>query len=305
MKIAVMGIGGVGGYYGGKLARAYAPSGEHEISFIVRGDHLKAIREEGLTLITPTERFTSSPSVATDNPEELGPLDLVLLSVKSYGLESASGMIISNIHADTVVIPLLNGVDNAERIRKVLRKGIIMNGCVYISSHIEKPGVIEQTGGSGKLLFGPENGSSAAYRDIENLLMNAEINASLSEDITVDVWTKYIFIGPLASLSAMLQLPLGAIMEDDQHRKLLEGMMREIESIASAKGIVLPENIVDLSLEMTKNFPYTTKTSMHLDREKGNPMEVDTFTGYVVTTGKSLGIETPLHGQALSTLTGE
>jgi 2-dehydropantoate 2-reductase len=305
MKIAVMGIGGVGGYYGGKLARAYASSDEHEISFIVRGDHLKAIREEGLTLITPAERFTSAPDVATDNPEELGPLDLILLSVKSYGLESASGMIISNIHADTVVIPLLNGVDNAERIRRVLKKGIVMNGCVYISSHIEKPGVVEQTGGSGKLIFGPENGSSAVYHDIENILVNAEINASLSENIAVDVWTKYIFIGPLASLSAMLQLPLGAIMEDDQHRKLLEGMMGEIKSIASAKGIALPENIVSSSLAMTKNFPYNTKTSLQLDREKGNPMEVDTFTGYVVTTGKSLGIETPLHGQALSALTGE
>jgi 2-dehydropantoate 2-reductase len=305
MKIAVMGIGGVGGYYGGKLALSYTSSDEHQIFFIARGEHLKAIKEDGLTLITPTERFTSAPDAATDKPEELGPLDLILLSVKSYGLEDASGMIIPNIHADTVVIPLLNGVDNAERVRKVLKRGIVMNGCVYISSHIEKPGVVEQTGGSCKLLFGPENGLSSVYQDIEDLLINAGINASLSENITTDVWTKYIFIGPLASLSSVLQLPLGAIMEDDKHHKLLEGMMREIESIALAKGILLPENIVSSSLEVTNNFPYNTKTSMQLDREKGNPMEVETFTGYVVKTGTALGIETPLHNQILSTLKGK
>jgi 2-dehydropantoate 2-reductase len=302
MKIAVLGIGGVGGYYGAKLARAYAFSDEHEISFIARGEHLKAIQEKGLTLITPTESFTTKPSVATENPEELGPLDLVLVCVKDYGLENAVRLISSNIHADTVVIPLLNGVDNAERIRTVLKKGIIMNGCVYISSHIERPGVIEQTGGSCKLLFGPENGPSAVYQDIENILVNADINASLSKNIAVDVWTKYIFIGPLASLSAMLQLPLGAIMENEKNSTMLEGMMKEVAAIAMAKEIDLPDSIVSSSLAMTNNFPYDTKTSLQLDRERGNPMELDTFIGYIVKMGKSLGIATPLHEEILSVL---
>jgi 2-dehydropantoate 2-reductase len=302
MKIAVLGIGGVGGYYGAKLARAYASSDEHEISFIARGEHLKAIQEKGLTLITPTESFTTKPSVATENPEELGPLDLVLVCVKDYGLENAVRLISSNIHADTVVIPLLNGVDNAERIRTVLKKGIIMNGCVYISSHIERPGVIEQTGGSCKLLFGPENGPSAVYQDIENILVNADINASLSKNIAVDVWTKYIFIGPLASLSAMLQLPLGAIMENEKNSTMLEGMMKEVAAIAMAKEIDLPDSIVSSSLAMTNNFPYDTKTSLQLDRERGNPMELDTFIGYIVKMGKSLGIATPLHEEILSVL---
>jgi 2-dehydropantoate 2-reductase len=304
MKIAVMGVGGVGGYYGGKLASSYASSDEHQVFFIARGEHLKAIREEGLTLITPTERFTSAPDAATDNPEELGPLDLVLFCVKGYGLEDAVRLISPNIHADSIVIPLLNGVDNTERIRNVLKKGIVMNGCVYISSHIEKPGIIEQTGGSCKLLFGPENSSSEVYQDIEDLLVNAGINASLSKNITADVWTKYIFIGPLASLSAMLQLPLGAIMKNEKDRRMLEGMMKEVASIAVAKGIDLPDNIVSSSLAMTNNFPYDTKTSLQLDREKGNPMEVDTFIGYIVKTGKALGIATPLYEEILSALTG-
>ncbi|MEA3470206.1 MAG: 2-dehydropantoate 2-reductase [Thermodesulfobacteriota bacterium] len=300
-----MGIGGVGGYYGAKLASSYASSEEHKIFFIARGEHLKAIREKGLTLVTPTESFTATPSLATENPEELGPLDLVLVCVKGYGLEDAARLISSNIHADSIVIPLLNGVDNAERTRNVFKKGIVMNGCVYISSHIERPGVVEQTGGSCKLLFGPENGLSGVYRNIENLMENAGINAVLSENITIDVWTKYIFIGPLAGLSSVLQLPLGAIMENEKDRTMLEGMMKEVASVAAAKGINLPGNIVSSSLAMTNNFPYDTKTSMQLDREKGNPMEVDTFIGYIVKTGTSLGVETPLHEKIMSILTGE
>ncbi len=303
MKIAILGIGGVGGYYGPKLASLYASSEEHRVFFIARGDHLRAIREKGLTLITPSGSVRVTPSAATDNPEELGPLDLILVCVKGYGLEDAVGRIRPTIHADSIVIPLLNGVDNAERIQKVLKRGIIMNGCVYISSHIERPGVVEQTGGSCKLLFGPENGLSEAYQDIENLMKNAGINAVLSEHITIDVWTKYIFIGPLAGLSSVLQLPLGAIMENEKDRGMLEGMMTEVASIAMAKGIRLPENIVQSSLAMTKNFPYDTKTSMQLDREKGNPMEVDTFIGYIVEMGKVLGVDTPLHEKILSALT--
>jgi 2-dehydropantoate 2-reductase len=305
MKIAVLGIGGVGGYYGAKLASAYASSEEHRVFFIARGEHLKAIQEKGLTLITPTESFTAIPRVATENPEALGPLDLVLVCVKGYGLEDAIRLISSNIHADSIVIPLLNGVDNAERIRNVLKKGIIMNGCVYISSHIERPGVIEQTGGSCKLLFGPENGLSEVYRDIETLMKNADINAALSEHITIDVWTKYIFIGPMAGLSSVLQLPLGAIMEKEKNRTMLQGMMKEVASIAAAQGIHLPGNIVSSSLAMTNNFPYDTKTSMQLDREKGNPMEVGTFIGYIVKMGKTLGVATPLHEEILSVLTGK
>ncbi|MBW2638324.1 MAG: hypothetical protein JRC86_12550 [Deltaproteobacteria bacterium] len=179
-----------------------------------------------------------------------------------------------------------------------------MNGCVYISSHIEKPGVIEQTGGSGKLLFGPENGLSEVYRNIENLMEHAGIDAVLSENIAIEVWTKYIFIGPMAGFSSVIQLPLGAIMEDEKNRRMLEGMMKEVASIAAAQGIHLPETIVDSSLAMTNNFPYDTKTSLQLDREKGNPMEVDTFIGYIVKMGKSLGVATPLHEEILSVLTG-
>ncbi len=303
MKIAVLGMGGVGGYYGAKLASSYGSSKEHSVSFIARGEHLKTIQATGLTLITPTERFAVTPNVATAHPEELGFLDLILVCVKGYSLEDAIRSIHTTIHAKSIIIPLLNGVDNAKRIQTVLQGGVVMNGCVYISSHIERPGVVEQTGGSCKLFFGPENEMSEDYRNIEHLMRNAGINAVLSNDITLDVWGKYIFIGPLASLSAVRQRPLGAIMENEEDRTTLEGMMQEVASVAAAQGIQLPGTVVSTSLAMVNNFPYDTKTSMQLDRERGNVMEVDTFIGYIVKTGKSLGVATPLHEKTLASLT--
>ena len=303
MKIAIVGIGGVGGYYGGKLALKYAASDDHEIFFIARGEHLDKIREDGLKLITTEGDFTATPFLATDNPKELGPLDLIFFCVKGYGLENAAQMIADNLHSDTVTIPLLNGVDNVERLSSILHGGTILNGCVYISTRIAHPGVIQQTGGSCKLLFGPESGSVEPYRKIETLLKDADIKAELSENITVGAWSKYLFVGPLAGITSMLSSPFGAIMENENHRAMLEGMMKEVKLIADAKGIPLPENIIEQSLELTSNFPYETKSSMQLDFEKGKETEIETFTGYIIKSGKESGIKTPLHDKVYFELT--
>jgi len=302
MKTAIIGIGGVGGYYGGKLALRYSASDEHDVFFVARGDHLERIRHNGLKLITPEETLTVLPSLATDDPRELGSLDLVVLCVKGYALDTASRSIADNLHVDSIVIPLLNGVDNAERLTALLPRGIILNGCVYISSHIVGPGVIEQVGGSGKLLFGPEDRPSAPFSNIESILKNAGINAVLSDTIAVDVWSKYLFVGPLGSITSMTGKSLGEIMENDRYRTMLEKMMREVETIAQAKDIPLPDTIVQQSLDITANFPYETKTSLQLDFEKGRQTEIETFTGYVVMTGRVLGIETPLHNEVYSAL---
>jgi len=303
MKIAIVGIGGVGGYYGGKLALKYAPSDDHQTFFIARGEHLNKIRKNGLKLITTEGDFTVTPSLATDNPKELGPLDLIFLCVKGYGLENAAQMIADNLHGDTVTIPLLNGVDNVERLNSILHGGTILNGCVYISTHFVRPGVIQQTGGSCKLLFGPESGSVEPYRKIETLLKDADIEAELSENITVDAWSKYLFVGPLAGVTSMLEKPFGAIMEKAGYRRMLERMMKEVKSVADAKGIPLPENIIEQSLELTSSFPYETKSSMQLDFEKGKETEIETFTGYIIKSGKESGIETPLHDKVYFELT--
>ncbi|MBN2282373.1 MAG: 2-dehydropantoate 2-reductase [Deltaproteobacteria bacterium] len=303
MRTAIIGIGGVGGFYGGKLSRYYERSPEHEVFFIARGTHLDTIRKEGLTLITPSERFVTRPARATDRTEELGSLDLVLVCVKEYGLDEAARMLIPAIQETTVVIPLLNGVDNVERLGRLLPWGTLLNGCVYISSHLEGPGIVSQKGGSAKLFFGPEDTGGKAYGYIEDFLRNAGIDATLAAPVTTEVWTKFIFIGPVAAVTALHRLTLGDLERSEEHRHLLEGMMREVEEIARAKAIALPSNIVQGSLQKVSAFPPGTKTSLLVDREQGRPLELETFVGYIVRAGQALGIETPLHDTVYAAFT--
>lgn len=296
MKAAVIGIGGIGGYYGGKLAAKYAGAAEHQITFIARGEHLKAIQRRGLQLITVEGNLTAVPALATDNPHDAGLFDLVLVCVKSYGLEAAARQIKDNLHDETVIIPLLNGVNIAERLKAILPKGRILGGCVYISARIESPGVVCQVGGPCQLIFGPDRGTEAApFHPIEDFLKNACIKAELVGDIAIPLWTKYIFIDPLAGLTAMLGKAFGAILEDERDRGMLAGLMREVELVARAQGVPFPNDIVSATMAKTASFPATTKTSMLLDFEKGNPAELDIFMGYMVAAGKKLGVPVPLH----------
>ncbi len=296
MRIAIMGLGGVGGYYGGKLAFRYAGSGEHKIIFFVRGAHLEAIRSQGLKVITPEGEFTAFPTLATDRTAEAGPLDFILFCVKSYHLEDAARSIMGNIHESTVILPLLNGVDITERLQKILPGGIVLNGCVYIGSRLKSPGVIHQMGGSCQIIFGPDRDADTEnFRYIEALLREAGIKADLQGGIAVPIWTKYIFIDPLAGLTSMLGKTFGAILADTESRDMLKGLMQEVERIAIAKRIGLPRDIVESSMEKVKSFPYETKTSMQADYEHARQTEMEIFSGYIVKAGKELGVPTPLH----------
>jgi 2-dehydropantoate 2-reductase len=303
MKAAVIGIGGIGGYYGGKLAVKYAGTGEHQIIFIARGEHLKAIRERGLRLTTVEGDLTALPALATDNPLDAGLFDLVLVCVKSYGLEEAARRIKDNIHDETVIIPLLNGVNIAERLKAILPKGRILSGCVYISARVESPGIVRQVGGSCQFIFGPDQANDVEkYRPIEAFLKEAGIKAELVGRIALPIWSKYIFIDPLAGLTSMLGKPFGAILDNPIDRTMLEGLMQEVELVARAQGVPLPEDIVEATMAKAASFPAATKTSMLLDFEKGNPAELDIFMGYMVAAGKKLGIPLPLHEKIFSEL---
>lgn len=296
MRIAVVGIGGIGGYYGGKLAMAYAGSGSHDIVFIARGEHLAAIRKNGLSLITPDGEYNAVPTLATDNPKDAGPLDLVLFCVKSYGLQDAARMIAGSVHKGSVILPLLNGVSITETLKTFLPECTVLNGCVYIGASIEGPGVVQHKGGTGLLIFGPDrNEDVEKFRGIETLLKEAGIPVELAKDAAVPVWTKYIFIDPLAVLTALLGKTFGAILESEEDREMLAGLMTEVENVARAKGVNFPKDIVKATLQKAAGFPYATKTSFQLDYEKGRQTELDIFAGYIVKAGKELGIATPLH----------
>jgi len=303
MRIAVIGIGGVGGSFGGKLALRFGSTPDHEVVFIARGEHLKAIKEKGMTLITPAGESLVRPSLATDNPAEAGIFDLVLFAVKSYGLEQAARTVADNIKTDTVIIPLLNGVDITERLQGVLTHGIFLYGTVYISAFIESPGVIRQVSPAGRLIFGPDGGLVERFRPIDALFQDAGIASELTPSSRIALWTKFLFICPVVGVTCLLKKPFGAVMDDPEGRDLLTGLIGEVEQIARAKGVGLPGDIAQVSLDKVRQFPYETKTSMQLDYEKGGETEIDIFTGFIVRAGREFGIKTPLNERVYKTLT--
>jgi 2-dehydropantoate 2-reductase len=303
MRIAIVGIGGVGGYFGGKLARAYAGSENHEIIFIARGEHLRAIQQQGLHLFTKEGDYVTWPNIATDNPSVAGLFDLVFFCVKSYSLESSARSLKSNINKNTVVIPLQNGVDSAERLRTELPEATILAGSVYIISHIEKPGVIHQEDGACKLTFGTDDLESAnQYAYIIDLLLQAKIKVTLTDKISEALWTKYLLMCPLASLTTATGKTYGAIIDDSVLRQKARDMMEEVAAVARKRHIDLPGNIIDRTMAMVARFGHNGKTSMQLDKEKGNQMEIDTLTAFLCRTGREIGVPTPVHDEVYAIL---
>ena len=297
MRIGIIGIGGVGGYFGGKLAIEYEGSDQHEIIFIARGEHLKAIQEKGLQLLTQEGDYVARPALATDNPAEAGIFDLIFFCTKSYSLESSAQEFRACINKNTVVIPLLNGVNSAERLSDVLPQVTIISGSVYIISHIEMPGVIHQEDGACILTFGTDDESAKKYQYILDILLQAKINAILTDKISEVLWTKYLLMCPLASLMSATNKTYGAIWADSSLRKKVRDMMLEVAAVAKARHVFLPENAVDKLMEMVAGFGHNSKTSMQLDREKGRETEIDALTAYLCKAGKESGVPTPLHDE--------
>lgn len=297
MKIAVVGIGGVGGYFGGKLAREYENSTEHEVIFIARGENLSAIKKSGLQLFTREGDYAARPALVTDKPAKMVIFDLVFFCTKSYSLESSALNLKDNISKNTVVIPLLNGVNIAERLRAVLPDADILQGSVYISSFVEVPGIVRQSEGSCRLTFGTDDTSAYKYRYILDILRQAKIDAALTDKISQALWTKYLLICPLGSLTAATGKTFGGIIEDEKLKNKLRAMIKEVKAIADARDIALPADIVDKTIALIYGFSYDTKTSMLVDRELGKKMEVDIFTAYIRKAGQELGIPTPLHNK--------
>ncbi|MBN1855684.1 MAG: 2-dehydropantoate 2-reductase [Dehalococcoidia bacterium] len=295
MRVAVVGIGGVGGYYGGKLAYAYPQGSGHEVIFFCRGAHLDAIKRSGLKLDSADGEITAVPSLATNSASDIGVVDVVLLCVKGYDLLQTARSVASIIGPETVVIPLGNGVNNDEIVRSALECGDVLNGCVYISTHIEAPGFVQQTGGSRKLFFGPSEGDVEPYRVVERFLVGAEIDAELTSDVQEKVWSKFVFIGPVSGVTSLHGVSIGQMLAQPDLKSTLSQMMHEVETVASRKGVCLPPDMVEKALATGASFPFDTKSSMQLDVENGRKAELETMLGYVVAAGRDLGVETPAH----------
>jgi 2-dehydropantoate 2-reductase len=304
-RIAVLGVGGVGGYLGGKLAGHYATSSDIEIAFIARGEHGRTIASHGLTLITPEGKHIVHPSVVTDNPKPLGSVDLLLCCVKSYDLEKSIFSIQSCVSSSTIILPILNGVDTTERMRKILPEAGIWEGCIYIISRLVSPGTIKQQGTINKLLFGSGNATKEELAFVNKILTSAGINAYIPDNITRTIWEKFFFISVIATLTSYFDSPIGSITGNPERKRLIIELLTELHSVAIANSIPLAENIVETMLEKILALPYETTSSMHDDFKRGGKTEADTLTGYVVKLGEKLNIATPAYKRILAVLKGK
>jgi 2-dehydropantoate 2-reductase len=292
MNIAVIGIGGVGGYYGGKLTQLHKDDGL-KIFFIARNQHLNEIKRNGLILDSDDGQIICYPALATDNISELPQIDFCLLCVKSYDLTKVLIQLKPKITSKTMILPLLNGVDIYERIRAIIQNGIVFPACVYIGTHIEKPGKVVQRGGTGKIHFGKDPKNDYADPVIFELFQKSKIKYNWTDNPYTEIWGKYIFIASFGMVTAYSNKTIGEVLQSEELSRNVKNIMTEIHQIALAKKILLPLTIVDDSYMRANRFLFDTKTSFQRDYEnKDKPDERDIFGGTIIRMGEQLEIKT-------------
>jgi 2-dehydropantoate 2-reductase len=297
-RVCIYGTGGVGGYFGAKIAAAFTNPQfkNYAIYFIARGAHLQAIQQHGLVLKTPAGLIDARPTLATSDIHEIPPPDLILLCVKGYDLPQAAAAIKAVARENTVILPLLNGVDIVERIRLVLAEGIVLPACLYVGTHIESPGVINQSGGNGIIIFGPDRKHPEySAESIKAFFTKTGIKFEWYADPQPKIWEKYMFIAAFGLVTALYGEALSGVIGNPVHRDLVSGIMQEIYAVSVKKNIGLPANIVEMSMQKAANFPPDARTSFQRDIESGSRFnEGDMFGGTILREGKALGVATPV-----------
>ena len=280
-NIAVIGAGGVGGYFGGKLCELLRENTGCTVSFLARGEHLRAIQQDGLLLHSDDGEFICKPSLATSEFHQLPPPDLCLLCVKEFDLAAALLHLRPLVRDQTVILPLLNGVDISERVRRVIPNGILLPACVYVGTHIEKPGVISQKGGACKILFGPDPLHLQFSPDeIVRLFSRARIKCEWTADIQAEIWKKFIFICAFGLVTAAFDKTVGQILDDDTLRTDARNIIIEAMQLAEVSGVRLPADTAEAALLKARSFPHGTKTSFQRDFERSDRKdERDLFAG--------------------------
>jgi 2-dehydropantoate 2-reductase len=299
MKIVIVGLGGVGGVVGGRLAAGLGDSREHEVIFWCRGKTLETVRAEGLQLMSADGKMTVRPALATCSVGEVGRADCLIFATKGYHLDAAAREIAPATGEGTIVIPLLNGVSAVSVLEKRLAGSDVLGGCIYVSAHVENPGVVRQVGTVQRVLFGKKGITEAEnrirYAPVEQILKKSGIGITLTERIDVEMWSKFLFLSPFAGVTTLFERSIDEVLADEESFETVNRLLREIEAVARAKNVDLPENIADITLEKARAFAPGTKTSMQLDREKERPTELETLIGYVSAEGESLGVPVPTY----------
>ncbi|WP_202702990.1 ketopantoate reductase family protein [Flavobacterium sp. UGB4466] len=294
-RIGILGLGGVGGYFGGLLAKAYYKSDEVEVIFIARGATQKAIADSGLKIVTDESEMIVHPKLVSNNPEEIGELDYLICATKTYDIEESLLSLQSCIVAKTVILPLYNGVDAPERIQKIFPQNDILQGCVYIISMITLPGTIRKMGFYEKLFFGSKTVSTSKLEELQQIFQQARIESYWVENIEETVWEKFIFISALATTTSYLNQNIGEIRDNPDTMSVYVGLVHEIDAVAKAKGLQLPDDIVNQTVLKLEKSPREATSSMHRDLLAGKSTEALSLTKFVLKEGKKYGVKTPLY----------
>lgn len=289
MRITIMGSGGVGGYFGGRLAQA-----GHEVSFVARGAHLQALRRHGLRVLSPLGDLQLKQVRAFESPAEISAADFVLFGVKLWDTVDAAQSLWPLLGDDTVVVSFQNGVVKDDLLRTALGARHVAGGVGYIAASIAEPGVIRHTGSMQRLVFGEFDGSaSPRLQAFAAACADAGIDHELSPRIRQAQWEKFVFLVGLSATTTLARLPIGRIRSHPRAHAFLHDVMDEVVKVARAEGVALPPEYAENRLAFADTLPETMTSSMHHDLERGNRLELPWLSGDVVERGRRLGVPTP------------
>jgi 2-dehydropantoate 2-reductase len=290
MRIAMVGSGGVGGYFGARLA-----AGGADVTFIARGAHLQALRTSGLRLESPKGDLHLTAVRATDDAGTIGPVDVVFFAVKLYDTQSAARLLAPLIGSDTVVVPLQNGVESTEILTGVVGRPHVAGGVAYVAAVVTEPGVIRHTA-MDHLIFGELDGAKTPR--LERLLdacRSAGFEATLSAQIESDIWSKFVRLCVFSGMTAVTRSPIGTLRDDPEIFAMMQAACLEGMAVARAKGVPLAAHVFQEIMTMIQTLPPQAKSSMLEDLERGRRLELPWLSGAVVRIGREVGVDTPIH----------
>jgi 2-dehydropantoate 2-reductase len=290
VRIAVVGAGGVGGYFGGRLAATGT-----DVTFIARGAHLDALHRDGLFIDSPKGDLHLSRVAATDDPSTVGPVDVVFFTVKLYDSESAGALLPPLVGPDTVVVPFQNGVESVDMLARMVGRPHVAGGTAHVAAVIAEPGHIRHSA-MDLLIFGELDGSRTPRLErLYDAGCAAGFQAVLSERIEIDLWTKFVRLSAFAGITAVTRSPIGVVRDDPDLLAMWQAAMMEGMAVAHARGIQLPQGAFEEMKAGTLALPPQTKSSLLQDLERGKKLELPWLSGAVVRFGRELGVETPIH----------
>ncbi|MGO9178533.1 MAG: 2-dehydropantoate 2-reductase [Candidatus Limnocylindrales bacterium] len=291
MRLAVVGVGGLGGYFGARLAQA-----QNDVRFLARGRHLEALRIRGLRVQSVFGDFALAPAQvpAADDPHQIGPVDVVLFTVKSFDTEAAARLLPPLLRPDPAVISLQNGIDNEEKLGAEIGAEHVVGGAAYVFAELVEPGVVRHSGGPTRLVFGEFDGRPSARLEVfRAACLRAGFGAEIVADIRAALWTKYAFICAQAGTTAAVRQPIGVIRETPATWALFRRIVEETWRVGRAEGVRLPDDLVQRQLDLAARIEPANYSSLHDDLVAGRRMELDALLGELVRRGARAGVPTP------------